>query len=127
MAKIISMSLDEETLDLLDGIQEESDFSGRSEAIRTALRLFIQESESMESVVGRKNSIIITMHQRRDEHKLDKTKHSYENIIKTQIHNNLENDKCMELFILDGESEDIKSMYKELQEKDLEMVKLIFL
>ena len=61
MVKIISISLDDETLDLLDGIQEESDFSGRSEAMRAALRLFIQENENIESITGERSSIIITI------------------------------------------------------------------
>jgi len=58
MAKIISISLNEEILKGIDKIQKELGFSGRSDVIRAGVRMLIADSKEKEKLSGRINSIV---------------------------------------------------------------------
>ena len=121
---IISMSVDEELLKEIDSLQKEQKYKGRSEVLRTALRMLVEDHKQRNNYEGEIDAILIAIHQ--EENLVNKIKHSFQSIIKTQLHSHLKNHKCMELFILNGEAKKIHSFKEELQKSNkIEHVKLI--
>ena len=105
MPRIISVSLSENLLEEVSRIQREMGFSGRSEVIRAGLRRLIAEHRKLERMRGRINSILLVVHEREDEDIVNKIKHEFDDIINTQLHSHLKRNKCLEIFILDGDAE----------------------
>jgi CopG family nickel-responsive transcriptional regulator len=110
MAKIISVSLKESLLKEISRVQRELGFSGRSEVIRAGLRRLIAELRERERLRGRINSILLLVHEREDEGIVNEIKHDFDDIINTQLHSHLKGNKCLEIFILDGEGERIREI-----------------
>ena len=126
MVKIISMSLDEKLLEEVEKMKEELSFSGRSELIRSGLKLLVEDRKSRENIKGRVECIILVMHNKKAENDVTNIKHKFEDIIQTQIHNNLREGKCMEIFVLYGEAEKVKEFYTLLQtNRKIDNVKLM--
>jgi CopG family nickel-responsive transcriptional regulator len=123
---IISISLNDNILEEIANFQKNLGFSGRSELIRAAVRMFITEMKTQSELTGKINGILITSHSQDTEHFVTNVKHKYDDIISTQIHNRLENGKCLEVFILEGTAERANQMVKSLQtHKKIDYVKLL--
>lgn len=123
---IISLSLNQKILDQLDKIKEEQGYSGRSEVIRTAIRLLLMENKNREKLKGKINAILMLIHHSKCEHIVSIIKHKFEKITTTQLHTHLKENKCMEIFLLDGDSEQIKNMVRQFETSGkIEYVKLI--
>jgi CopG family nickel-responsive transcriptional regulator len=123
---IISISLNENILEEMANSQNTLGFSGRSELIRAAVRMFITETKTQNEISGKINGILITSHHQDTEHFVTNVKHKYEDIITTQIHSRLESGKCLEIFILEGTAERAKQMLRTLQtHKKIDYVKLL--
>jgi len=126
MTKIISVSFNEKILKEIDKIRKEFGFSGRSEVIRAGARMLIADSKEKEKLSGRLNSILLLIHNQKAEDTVTEIKHKFEDITKTQIHSHLKEDKCLEIFILDGEANKIKELVKLFQASGkMEYIKLI--
>lgn len=126
MAKIISISLNEELLKEIDDIQKSVGFSGRSETIRSGIRLLLDDLKEKEKLKGHAECVLILAHDRKFEDAFTKAKHDYEDTITTQIHSNFCNNKCLEVFVLHGTAENIKKLFSDIRKnKRTEYVKLI--
>lgn len=101
---IISVSLNEKLLQEIDALKEEVGFSGRSEVFRASTRLLIADNEEKNKLEGYINSILILIHPKKSEDKVTQIKHNFEDIINTQIHSHLQENQCLELFILEGDA-----------------------
>lgn len=124
MAKIISMSLSESLLKEIDQIS--GGFSGRSEVIRSGIKLLLDDLKEKERLKGHAECVLIMMHDKRYEDAFIKTKHKYEEIISTQVHSNLCHDKCLELFVLHGSADQITGFLSDIRKnKKAEYVKLV--
>lgn len=103
-------------------------FSGRSEIIRTGIKAFVQEEKQKRSMQGRQSAILIVMHADKFDGQAAKIKHDYENLIRTHLHNRMDEDRCMEMFFLDGDYEKIRSITNGfLTDKNMDTVKLVAL
>ena len=126
MTKIISISLNEELLKEIDRVQKEFGFSGRSEVIRAGIRMLIADNKEKEKLIGAINSILLLVHNQEVEDTVTEIKHKFEDIINTQIHSHLKDDKCLEVFILNGDAERIKQLIKLFQVcGKMEYIKLV--
>ncbi len=112
---IVSISLNDKILEEIDKIQCEYGYSGRSEVIRAGARLLIAENKEKEKLSGIINSILIMVHDHDAESLVSEIKHKYEDIMKTQIHSHLHINKCLEIFILEGDAKRIKSIVRDFQ------------
>ena len=125
---VVSLSLNDPMLEELDKIQEQMGYSGRSEVVRAAIRLLITDAREKERVSGNVNGLLLAIHSYEAEHHVTQAKGKYMDVIHTQLHNRFRGGKCMELFILDGESERIKELAAELQRnEENEYVKLVMI
>ena len=123
---IISISLNEKLLEEIDRVKDEIGFSGRSEVIRASTRMLIADNKEKEELSGEINSILVLIHSQEVEDKVTEIKHDFEDIINTQIHSHLKENKCMEIFILDGMAERTKELSKMFQKsRKIDYVKLI--
>jgi len=123
---IVSISLNDTILKEIDRIQNALGYSGRSEVIRAGARLLISESKEKERLTGNINSILLLIHSQEAENVVSEIKHKFEDVTNTQIHSHLREDKCLEIFVLDGDADRIKEMVRLLQtSRKMEYVKLI--
>jgi CopG family nickel-responsive transcriptional regulator len=123
---IISVSLNDGLLAEIDKLQKELEFSGRSEVIRAGARMLIADSKEKARLEGRLNSVLLVIHAQNVEDTVTEIKHGFEDIISTQIHNHLRKDKCLEVFILEGDAARVKELVRTLQTcGKMDFVKLI--
>ncbi len=123
---IISISLSEKLLEEIDQLKEELGFSGRSEVIRTSTRMLIADNQEKKALKGDINSILILIHDQKAEDKVTEIKHDFEDIINTQIHSHLKDNKCLEIFIMKGDAQRTNTIRKLFQtSKKMDYVKLV--
>ena len=123
---IISASLSDTTLQELHRIQKTMGFSGRSEAIRAAIRMLAAESKERETLAGKVRGILLLIHEHEAEGLVTNVKHTFLDIIYTQLHNRFKEGKCLELFLLEGEVDRVKEMTRIFQRADgIELVRLL--
>ena len=126
MAHIISMSLNDRILKDIDNLQKEMGFSGRSETIRAGLRLLIADKKEKSKLRGIVDAVLLIIHDDKHSEEVSILRHKHEELIKTQIHNHLENHKCLEIFILNGNALDIRKLTEGFQtNRKIDFVKLI--
>ena len=125
---VISVSLSSKLLNEIDNLKEEMGFSGRSEVIRASTRMLIADNREKEELRGDMNSILVLIHNKQVEDRVTEIKHDFEDVISTQIHSHLRENKCLELFILDGDAQRMNQLSKMFQTSGkIEYVKLIII
>jgi CopG family nickel-responsive transcriptional regulator len=125
---IVSLSFPETMIAEMDQIQKIDGFAGRSELVRAAVRLLIEDSKEKDALSGHLNAIVIVTHDESNEAPVTKLKHEFEEIVRTHIHNKISHNNCVELFLLEGDAKKIGTMVREFQKEDkLKSVKLVSL
>ena len=125
---IISISLNDEILSQLDKLQKSMGFSGRSEVIRAGIRNFVSEAKQKNELSGNIHAILLVVHNDEFDHIVSGIKHNFEDLITTHLHSKIEGDKCMELFVIDGDAERVSTITNDFQiNKKMDTVKLVTL
>ena len=125
---IVSISLNDEILTELDKLQKSMGFSGRSEAIRAGIRTFVSEEKQKSDLSGNIHAILLVVHNDEFDHVVSGLTHNFEDLITTHLHSKIEKEKCMELFVIDGDAEKVSTMTKDFQtNKNMDTVKLVAL
>ena len=125
---IVSISLNQEILSELDNLQSSMGFSGRSEAIRAGIRAFVSEEKQKTDLAGNIHAILLVVHNDEFDHVVSGITHNFEDLISTHLHSKIEKEKCMELFVMNGDAEKVSSMTKDFQiNKNMDTVKLVAL
>jgi CopG family nickel-responsive transcriptional regulator len=123
---IISLSVNGGLLEELDRLQRALGFSGRSEVLRAGARMLIADNREKEQLEGTLNAVLLLIHAQKAEDTVTEIKHDFEDISSTQLHNHLRGDKCLELFILEGDAARIKELVRAFQASGkMDYVKLI--
>ena len=125
---IVSLSFPDQMVKDMDQIQKSGGFAGRSELVRAAIRLLLEDSKEKDALSGRMNAIIVVTHDESNEAPITRLKHEFEDIVKTHIHNKISQNNCVELFLLEGDGKKVGSMTREFQKEDkLKSVKLVLI
>ena len=125
---IVSISLNEEILSELDKLQSTMGFSGRSEAIRAGIRSFVSEEKQNSNLSGNIHAILLVVHNDEFDQLVSGITHNFEDLITTHLHSKIDKEKCMELFVIDGDAEQVTTMTKDFQRnKNMDTVKLVAL
>ncbi len=125
---VISLSLNDQLLDELDEIQGELGYSGRSEAVRAAIRLFLVDGREKQKLEGEVSGLLLAIHSHEAEHHVTQIKGQYQDVIHTQLHNRFREGKCMELFLLEGDAVRVRELAAQLQRnEENEYVKLLII
>src|SRR5690348_9951614 len=110
----------------LDQIQDSGGFAGRSELVRAAIRLLLEDRKEKDSLQGRVNAVIVVTHDESNEAPITRLKHQFEDIVMTHIHNKITHGNCVELFLVEGEGKKVAAMTRDFQkEEKMKSVKLI--
>ncbi len=124
----VSISLNDEILSELDKLQSSMGFSGRSEAIRAGIRAFVSEEKQKGDLAGNIHAILLVVHNDVFDHVVSGITHNFEDLISTHLHSKIEKEKCMELFVMNGDAEKVSTMTKDFQtNKNMDTVKLVAL
>ena len=125
---IVSISLNDEILSELDKLQSSMGFSGRSEAIRAGIRSFVSEEKQKSDLSGNIHAILLVVHNNEFDHVVSGITHNFEDLITTHLHSKIEKEKCMELFVMNGDAEKVTTMTKDFQtNRNMDTVKLVAL
>jgi CopG family nickel-responsive transcriptional regulator len=123
---IVSISLNDEILSELDKLQSSMGFSGRSEAIRAGIRSFVSEEKQKSDLSGNIHAILLVVHNDEFDHIVSGITHNFEDLIITHLHSKIDKEKCMELFVINGDAEKVSTMTKDFQiNKNMDTVKLV--
>jgi CopG family nickel-responsive transcriptional regulator len=125
---IVSISLSDELLTELDKLQKAMGFAGRSEVIRAGIRNYVSEEKQKDELSGNLHAILLVVHNDEFDHIIAGIKHSFEDLIITHLHSKIHGNKCVELFMLDGEAERISLITRNFKiNKKMDNVKLVTL
>ena len=125
---VVSLSLNDQLLEDLDKLQGDLGYSGRSEVMRAAIRLFLTDGREKSKLEGVVSGLLLAIHPHEAEHHVTQLKGMYQDIIHTQLHNRFREGKCMELFILEGDADRVRELSAELQRnEENEYVKLVII
>jgi CopG family transcriptional regulator, nickel-responsive regulator len=123
---IVSLSLPDQMVKAMDEIQESVGFAGRSELVRAAIRLLLQDTHDKNALAGKSNAVVVVAHASVDEEPVTRLKHAYGDIVKTHIHTRISQEDCIEVFVLAGEGKQISAMAKGFErERKIKTVRLL--
>ena len=122
----MSVSLNDDLLNEMEKIQKLLGFSGRSEIVRAGIRNMLSEEKQRNDLTGMLHSLLLVIHDEKSDDEISNMRHSYDKLINTHLHSKIDRDRCLEIFLLRGEAEEIRRMTREFQaNKRMDNVKLI--
>jgi CopG family nickel-responsive transcriptional regulator len=123
---IVSLSFPEAMITEMNQIQKSGGYAGRSELVRAAIRLLMQDSKEKDTLTGHLNAIVVVTHDESNEAPVTRLKHEFEDIVRTHVHSKISKNVCIEVFLLEGDGKKIGYMVREFQKEDaLKSVKLV--
>jgi CopG family nickel-responsive transcriptional regulator len=123
---IVSVSLNDDILAEIDKLQKTLGFSGRSEIVRAGIRNLLADEKDRQNLSGHLFAVLLAVHDEKSDDQVTEMGHGYDKLITTHIHNKIDGDRCLEIFLLKGDAEEIKDMTKKFQSnKKMDHVKLI--
>lgn len=124
--KIVSISLNSDMFDELEGLQKEMGFTGRSEMVRAGIRSFVQEEKQKREISGSASAILLVVHADEFDGEVAGIKHDYEDLITTHLHNKIDGSRCVEIFVLGGDGARIRDITRGFQtSRKMDDVKLL--
>lgn len=123
---IISISLNDNIIQELDKLQKFLGFSGRSEIVRASVRNLLLEEKRIEELEGVLHSVLLVIHDEKSDQEISEIRHGFDKIINTHIHNKIDKDRCLEIFVLYGDAKEIKNITKKFQgNRKMDQVRLV--
>ena len=111
---IISISLTEQNMVDLETLKKDLGFTGRSEAIRAALRTLLTENSERRSMIGQIDGVLVMINDACASVSIHDIYHDNHPLIKTHVHNHLGNHKCMNMMVLSGEATQINELLDQM-------------
>jgi len=109
---VVSVSMPDELLDRIDGFAEEHGYTGRSEVMREAARNLLGEFEDRKledrDLMG-VVTVLFNYETTNVEERMMGLRHDHEHLVASNVHSHVGNGYCMELFVLEGNLEDISA------------------
>lgn len=111
---IVSLSLDGETLRKFDDLRSRRGYRSRSEAVRDALKEFIDEAEWTSDAGA--NTLILSVVYEKGPPKsaLASLQHRFDEI-RTMLHTHLDERNCLEILIAEGASPRLKELVRRIR------------
>jgi CopG family transcriptional regulator, nickel-responsive regulator len=122
----VSVSLNEDIMNEMDKLQKALGFSGRSEIVRAGIRNMLSEEKQHNDLTGILHSLLLVIHNEKSDDEISNMRHSYDRLINTHLHSKIDRNRCLEIFLLKGEAEEIRHMTRDFQSnKKMDNVRLI--
>lgn len=123
---IVSISLNKEILEEIDKLKSLLGFSGRSEIIRAGVRNLLAEEKEKQDLIGLLHALLLIIHDEKSDDQVTEMRHDYDKLINTHLHSKIDRDRCLEIFLIKGNANDIREMTKKFQtNKKMDHIKLI--
>lgn len=123
---IVSISLNKEILEEIDKLKSLLGFSGRSEIIRAGIRNLLAEEKEKQDLIGLLHALLLIIHDEKSDDQVTEMRHDYDKLINTHLHSKIDRDRCLEIFLIKGNANDIREMTKKFQaNKKMDHIKLI--
>ncbi|EMA42102.1 CopG family ribbon-helix-helix protein [Halococcus hamelinensis] len=109
---VVSVSMPESLLERIDGFADDHGYTGRSEVIREAARNLLGEFEDARLEDRELMSIVTVLFDYETtsvEERMMHLRHEQEDLVASNFHSHVGDHYCMEVFILDGDLEDIST------------------
>jgi CopG family nickel-responsive transcriptional regulator len=124
---IVSVSLPDALVGQMDRLVGTRGYAGRSDFVRAALRDHIYSLEQLQAHRGRRSATITVLYPDELERKVSDINHAFGKIVKSLMHSQLGNGRCVTVFIVDGEGEQIQKLTAHFQSlRDTDIVKAIY-
>jgi len=110
------VSLDSDLLDRFDSLCKEKSYQTRSEAIRDLIRSMLvqRQWESAEGEVAGTLTLVYDHHHSGLAQKLTELQHDHHEVVLSTMHVHLDHSNCLEVLVLKGPAEAIKSLGQKL-------------
>ncbi|MDQ2072537.1 CopG family ribbon-helix-helix protein [Haloarcula sp. NS06] len=109
---VVSISMPDELEERIDTFADEHGYTGRSEVVREAVRNLMGEFED-KRLEDRELMAIVTVlfdyETTTVEEKMMHLRHDHESIVASNFHSHVGDRYCMELFVLEGQLDDISA------------------
>jgi len=115
-----SVSLPPPLLKRLDETWKNMQYEDRSKAIHDAVRSFISEFEWMQKDSGQITGAVLVLYYLDKPGLLDeitKIQHQFRNVISSTTHLHLEENKCLEMIAVKGNTQEVRSLTQTLMAK----------
>lgn len=109
---VVSVSMPDDLLERIDGFVEEHGYTGRSEVLREAARSLLDEFDDPDLEERQLMAVVTVLftHESTDlDHTMTDLRHDFELLVTSNLHSHVGDGICMELFILEGDLDDISS------------------
>lgn len=116
--RVISISLPEPLLQKIERVPPEHGYRGRSEVIRAALRPFLQNLEEERQMRGRVVATLTLRYSHDAAQRITQERHHYSDVIKSLTHTHTASGACLEILLLEGRVERIRSLVDSLRGRD---------
>lgn len=112
--EILSISLDKETLNELNGMQRNLGFKSRSKMIRATIDSLMNEFRIVDSLRGRHEAVLIVTYREHDGEHVSGILHKFEGAIKTTIHQH-SSSLCLDIVNVDSDASRIRELFSALK------------
>jgi CopG family nickel-responsive transcriptional regulator len=119
---IVSVSLNDDILTEIDKLQKTLGFAGRSEIVRAGIRNLLAEEKDRQNLSGSLFAVVLAVHDEKSDEQVTEMRHDYDKLIGTYIHNKIDGDKCLEIFLLKGEADEIREQEDGSRKADFNVI-----
>jgi CopG family transcriptional regulator, nickel-responsive regulator len=110
----------------MDKIQKSLGFSGRSELIRAGIRSLLSEEKRRNNITGFIHALFLAIHDEKSDDQVTEMRHTFDKVINTHLHSKIDKDKCLEIFLLKGDANEINEMTRQFQSnRNMDNVELV--
>ncbi|MEF8852107.1 MAG: nickel-responsive transcriptional regulator NikR [Haloarculaceae archaeon] len=109
---VVSVSMPDELLERIDAFAEEHGYTGRSEVVREASRNLLGEFEDRKLEERELMGVVTVLFDYSSsavEQRMMNLRHEHEALVASNVHSHIGDHYCLELFILEGDLEDISA------------------
>ncbi|MBR2255337.1 MAG: CopG family transcriptional regulator [Candidatus Methanomethylophilaceae archaeon] len=115
---IISSSLDEESLKLLDDIQSNYGLKNKSQALRLAISMASDTMHAESPDEGNVEGVLVIVRRNHDDPWMIRIQARYQGCIVTQMHSHLKDSKCLEVMVLSCDAETLSEFMRDIRSEN---------
>jgi CopG family nickel-responsive transcriptional regulator len=113
---IVSISLSDEDLQVLNQLQTEGGFTNRSELLRRALRTLASEVQELDKLSGETSAVLTIVYGKRGKGiESNFLLHRQAQLIDALLHSHTVNGECIEVIVVNGPANEVRKLIKMLK------------
>ncbi len=113
---IISISLDDQDLQILDHLQSMGGFTNRSDLLRQAVRILANEVQELEKLTGKVSAVLTVVYGKKGKGiESNFVLHRQATLIDALLHSHTVDGKCIEVIVVNGPAKDVRELVKMLK------------